>query len=152
MVLTIACAVLSRISASMKRCVAWAASSASTTAAWRCRRTNTVRPSQASTDFRREGICSSRHLCFHLTEKQHQEDGTKRKRGPVKSACPYNKALAMQHMRDEILGAVQDIEELLKLGSKMRSCPYYSTRLAIPPAQVRMSSLAPLQHCADLRI
>lgn len=48
--LPIASAVLSRISASMKRCVAWAASSSSMTAAWRCRRTNRVRPSHTSTD------------------------------------------------------------------------------------------------------
>lgn len=48
--LPIVSAVLSRISASMKRCVAWAASTSSTTAAWRCRRTNTVRPSHTSTD------------------------------------------------------------------------------------------------------
>lgn len=84
----------------------------------------------------------------HPTEKQHQEDGAKRKRGPAKSVCPYNKALALQHMRDEILGAVQDIEQLLKLGRETRSCPYYSTRLAIPSAQVRTSSLAPLSYCA----
>ncbi|XP_008336353.2 ATP-dependent DNA helicase DDX11-like [Cynoglossus semilaevis] len=39
-------------------------------------------------------------------------------------------------MRDEILGLVHDIEQLLKLGKEFRSCPYYSTRLAIPPAQL----------------
>lgn len=44
--LTFTCAVLSRISALTRRCVAWAASSESTTAAWRCRRTSTVRPSR----------------------------------------------------------------------------------------------------------
>lgn len=96
----------------------------------------------------REGVCGLCHLCFCLTEKQHQEDGAKRKRGPAKSTCPYYKAPALQHMRDEILGAVQDMEQLLKLGSKTRSCPYYSTRLAIPPAQVTTSSPAPLHHCA----
>lgn len=89
-----------------------------------------------------------RHLCFRLTEKQHQEDGAKRKRGPAKSTCPYNKAPALQHMRDKILGAVQDIEQLVKLGGETRSCPYYSARLAIPPAQVTTSSPMPLHHCA----
>lgn len=147
--LSFTCAVLSRISALTKRCVAWAAPSVSTTAAWRCRRTNTVRPSRTS-PIPQESVRGSHQLrqLFHLTEKQHHEDGAKRKRGPAKSVCPYNKALALQHMRDDILGAVQDIEQLLKLGQESRSCPYYSTRLAIPPAQVRTPSLAPLNYCA----
>uniref|UniRef100_A0A4W6DAQ4 DEAD/H (Asp-Glu-Ala-Asp/His) box helicase 11 n=1 Tax=Lates calcarifer TaxID=8187 RepID=A0A4W6DAQ4_LATCA len=69
-------------------------------------------------------------------EKQHHEEGVKRKRGPAKSVCPYNKALALQQMRDEVLGTVHDIEQLLKLGRETHSCPYYATRLAIPPAQL----------------
>lgn len=69
-------------------------------------------------------------------EKQNPEDGAKRKRGPAKSVCPFNKVLAMQQMRDDILGTVHDIEQLLKLGKDSHSCPYYSTRLAIPPAQL----------------
>ncbi|XP_056907524.1 ATP-dependent DNA helicase DDX11 isoform X1 [Takifugu flavidus] len=84
-------------------------------------------------------------------EKQHQEDGAKRKRGPAKSTCPYNKAPALQHMRDKILGAVQDIEQLLKLGSETRSCPYYSTRLAIPPAQLVVLPYQMLLHEATRR-
>ncbi|XP_060891263.1 ATP-dependent DNA helicase DDX11 isoform X1 [Labrus mixtus] len=69
-------------------------------------------------------------------EKQQHEDGAKRKRGPAKSVCPFYKASAMQQMRDDILGSVHDIEQLLKLGRRTHSCPYYSTRLAIPPAQL----------------
>ncbi|XP_041652395.1 ATP-dependent DNA helicase DDX11 [Cheilinus undulatus] len=69
-------------------------------------------------------------------EKQHHEEGVKRKRGQAKSVCPYYKASAMQQMRDDVLGSVHDIEQLLKLGRETHSCPYYSTRLAIPPAQL----------------
>ncbi|XP_074533636.1 ATP-dependent DNA helicase DDX11 [Halichoeres trimaculatus] len=69
-------------------------------------------------------------------EKQHHEEGVKRKRSAAKSVCPYYKASVMQQMRDDILGSVHDIEQLLKLGKETRSCPYYSTRLAIPPAQL----------------
>uniref|UniRef100_A0A4W6DAM5 DEAD/H (Asp-Glu-Ala-Asp/His) box helicase 11 n=1 Tax=Lates calcarifer TaxID=8187 RepID=A0A4W6DAM5_LATCA len=72
----------------------------------------------------------------HGEKKQHHEEGVKRKRGPAKSVCPYNKALALQQMRDEVLGTVHDIEQLLKLGRETHSCPYYATRLAIPPAQL----------------
>uniref|UniRef100_A0A3P8V111 DEAD/H (Asp-Glu-Ala-Asp/His) box helicase 11 n=1 Tax=Cynoglossus semilaevis TaxID=244447 RepID=A0A3P8V111_CYNSE len=63
-------------------------------------------------------------------------EGPKSRRGPAKSVCPYNKSTALNLMRDEILGLVHDIEQLLKLGKEFRSCPYYSTRLAIPPAQL----------------
>lgn len=78
--------------------------------------------------------------CLELQKNKHEkpeaEEGAKRKRGPAKSVCPFYKASAQQHMRDDILGAVHDIEQLLKLGRDLRSCPYYSTRLAIPPAQL----------------
>uniref|UniRef100_A0A673C9A1 ATP-dependent DNA helicase DDX11 n=1 Tax=Sphaeramia orbicularis TaxID=375764 RepID=A0A673C9A1_9TELE len=69
-------------------------------------------------------------------EKQQSEEGVKRKRGTAKSVCPFYKASAMQQMRDEVLGTVHDIEQLLKLGRETHSCPYYATRHAIPPAQL----------------
>ncbi|XP_061577917.1 ATP-dependent DNA helicase DDX11 [Cololabis saira] len=69
-------------------------------------------------------------------QKQHHEEGAKRKRGQAKSVCPYNKASALQQIRDGLLGAVHDIEQLLKLGKETHSCPYYGTRLAVPPAQL----------------
>lgn len=83
------------------------------------------------------------HLYLFLIspEKPHHEEGVKRKRGPAKSVCPYNKASALQQMRDDVLGAIHDIEQLLKLGKETHSCPYYATRLAIPPAQVNHCSL-----------
>lgn len=87
-------------------------------------------------DFSRESLF---HLSFHFVEKHHHEEGIKRKRGPAKSVCPYYKASALQQMRDVVLGAVHDIEQLLKLGRETHSCPYYATRLAIPPAQVTES-------------
>ncbi|XP_051808029.1 ATP-dependent DNA helicase DDX11 [Acanthochromis polyacanthus] len=69
-------------------------------------------------------------------EKQHRDEAAKRKRGPAKSECPYNKASALHQMRDEVLGTVHDIEQLLKLGKETHSCPYYASRLAVPPAQL----------------
>lgn len=76
------------------------------------------------------------HVCFS-DKGQPSVEGAKSRRGPAKSVCPYNKSTALHLMRDEILGLVHDIEQLLKLGKEFRSCPYYSTRLAIPPAQVQ---------------
>ncbi|XP_028306549.1 ATP-dependent DNA helicase DDX11 isoform X2 [Gouania willdenowi] len=81
-------------------------------------------------------------------EKQHHDDcgEAKRKRGPPKSVCPFNKAEALQQMRDEILGTVHDIEQLLKIGKEMHSCPYYSSRLAVPPAQLVVLPYQMLLH------
>ena len=31
---------------------------------------------------------------------------------------------------------IKDIEQLVSIGEELRACPYYGTRLAIPPAQV----------------
>uniref|UniRef100_A0A8C4IKM8 ATP-dependent DNA helicase DDX11 n=1 Tax=Dicentrarchus labrax TaxID=13489 RepID=A0A8C4IKM8_DICLA len=84
-------------------------------------------------------------------EKQHQEEGVKRKRGPAKSVCPYNKASALQQMRDDVLGTVHDIEQLLKLGRETHSCPYYSTRLAVPAAQLVVLPYQMLLHEATRR-
>uniref|UniRef100_A0A669F742 ATP-dependent DNA helicase DDX11 n=1 Tax=Oreochromis niloticus TaxID=8128 RepID=A0A669F742_ORENI len=84
-------------------------------------------------------------------EKHHHEEGVKRKRGPAKSVCPYNKASALQQMRDVVLGAVHDIEQLLKLGRETHSCPYYATRLAIPPAQLVVLPYQMVLHEATRR-
>ncbi|KAM7396648.1 hypothetical protein PAMP_019674 [Pampus punctatissimus] len=84
-------------------------------------------------------------------EKQHHEEGVKRKRGPAKTVCPYNKASALQQMRDEVLGTVHDIEQLLKLGRETHSCPYYATRLAIPPAQLVVLPYQMVLHEATRR-
>ena len=31
---------------------------------------------------------------------------------------------------------IKDIEQLVSVGEELNACPYYGTRLAIPPAQV----------------
>ncbi|XP_033490740.2 ATP-dependent DNA helicase DDX11 [Epinephelus lanceolatus] len=79
-------------------------------------------------------------------EKPHQEEGAKRKRGPAKSVCPYHKSSAMQQMKDEILGTVHDIEQMLKQGRETHACPYYTTRLAVPPAQLVVLPYQMLLH------
>lgn len=128
----------------MRRCDGWAACSALTTAAWRCRKTSTVRHSASKNkQYFAVFVIASLQLFCRLAEKQDVEDGAKRKRGPAKSVCPYNKASALQQMRNEILGSVHDVEHLLKLGKETHSCPYYAARLTVPPAQVSLST-----HCS----
>ncbi|KAM9815512.1 ATP-dependent DNA helicase DDX11 isoform 1-T1 [Syngnathus typhle] len=84
-------------------------------------------------------------------EKPHHDEGAKRKRGPPKSVCPYNKVSALQQMRDELLGSVLDIEQLLKLGRENHSCPYYATRLAVPQAQLVVLPYQMVLHEATRR-
>uniref|UniRef100_A0A8C7GAK6 ATP-dependent DNA helicase DDX11 n=1 Tax=Oncorhynchus kisutch TaxID=8019 RepID=A0A8C7GAK6_ONCKI len=77
--------------------------------------------------------------CMEMQKNKHGEnilEGGKRKRGASKAVCPYVGAQGLQTLRDTVLGAVRDIEQLLSLARETRSCPYYATRLAIPPAQL----------------
>ncbi|XP_034734747.1 ATP-dependent DNA helicase DDX11 [Etheostoma cragini] len=88
--------------------------------------------------------------CIEMQKNKHEkpqhEEGAKRKRGQAKSVCPYYKASALQQMRDDILGTVHDIEQMLKLGREKHSCPYYATRLAVPPAQLVVLPYQMLLH------
>ncbi|XP_068458600.1 ATP-dependent DNA helicase DDX11 isoform X2 [Clinocottus analis] len=84
-------------------------------------------------------------------EKPHHEAGAKRKRGPAKTACLYKKDSALQQMRDNILGTVHDIEQMMKLGRETHACPYYATRLAVPPAQLVVLPYQMLLHAATRR-
>ena len=36
---------------------------------------------------------------------------------------------------------IRDIEQLVSIGEELNACPYYGTRLAVPPAQVRHRTL-----------
>uniref|UniRef100_A0A8C7GCD9 ATP-dependent DNA helicase DDX11 n=1 Tax=Oncorhynchus kisutch TaxID=8019 RepID=A0A8C7GCD9_ONCKI len=79
--------------------------------------------------------------CMEMQKNKHDQrpkevEGGKRKRGASKAVCPYVGAQGLQTLRDTVLGAVRDIEQLLSLARETRSCPYYATRLAIPPAQL----------------
>lgn len=71
------------------------------------------------------------------TDKQNKaESEPKRRRGAVKASCSFSGYEKMMTMRDEVLASVRDIEQLVQHGRDAHTCPYYSTRLAIPAAQV----------------
>jgi len=53
-----------------------------------------------------------------------------------KNKCEMHKQVLMNELRDEVLTDVSDIEEIAKLGKEVKACPYYSTRLAIPEAEI----------------
>ncbi|XP_016402230.1 putative ATP-dependent RNA helicase DDX11-like protein 8, partial [Sinocyclocheilus rhinocerous] len=51
-------------------------------------------------------------------------------------------------MRDEVLVKVRDVEQLLQHGRETHTCPYYSTRMAIPAAQVVVLPYQSLLHAS----
>ncbi len=77
---------------------------------------------------------------------------TKRRRGVAKATCPFSGFESLMAMRDEVLVKVRDVEQLLQHGRETHACPYYSTRMAIPAAQVHthlmQHTLAQIQPCA----
>ena len=57
---------------------------------------------------------------------------------PVNRKCPFlpKDARPGQSFRNEALAGIHDIEDLVHLGMKLKVCPYYSTRSAIPASEV----------------
>lgn len=62
------------------------------------------------------------------TEMQRETNKTKR--------CPYMKFKQVNLLKEHILSSVQDIEDIVKKGRSIGSCPYYATRVAVPEAEV----------------
>jgi chromosome transmission fidelity protein 1 len=50
--------------------------------------------------------------------------------------CPYIKAKEVNHLKDDILSSVYDIEDLVSRGRAKGACPYYASRMAIPEAEL----------------
>lgn len=62
------------------------------------------------------------------TEMQRETNKEKR--------CPYMRAKQVNLLKEHILSSVQDIEDIVKKGRSLGSCPYYATRVAVPEAEV----------------
>ncbi|TSL75307.1 ATP-dependent DNA helicase DDX11 [Bagarius yarrelli] len=91
--------------------------------------------------------------CMELQKNKHGnpskvESEPKRRRGAAKPTCPFSGYEKMMTMRDEVLASVRDIEQLVQHGRDTHTCPYYSTRLAIPAAQVVVLPYQSLLHAA----
>lgn len=50
--------------------------------------------------------------------------------------CPYLNISKVRKLKEDILGTVQDIEDILSRGRTLGSCPYYASRMAIPEAEL----------------
>ncbi|XP_070612542.1 ATP-dependent DNA helicase DDX11 isoform X1 [Erythrolamprus reginae] len=69
-----------------------------------------------------------------------------KKRRVSRTVCPFNSYEPLQLLRDEVLVEVKDIEQLVSLGKKMKACPYYGSRYAIPAAQLVVLPYQMLLH------
>ncbi|KAF7699344.1 ATP-dependent DNA helicase DDX11 [Silurus meridionalis] len=91
--------------------------------------------------------------CMELQKNKHGKQNKadsepKRRRGAVKATCLFSGYEKMMTMRDEVLASVRDIEQLVQHGRGTHTCPYYSTRLAIPAAEVVVLPYQSLLHAA----
>ncbi|XP_066541762.1 ATP-dependent DNA helicase DDX11 isoform X2 [Hoplias malabaricus] len=91
--------------------------------------------------------------CMELQKNKHDKQSKsdsepKRRRGVAKATCPYSGYEKLMAMRDEVLVKVRDIEQLLQHGRDTHTCPYYSTRIAIPAAQLVVLPYQSLLHAA----
>lgn len=50
--------------------------------------------------------------------------------------CPYIKYKQVNHLKEDILTTVHDIEDLVSRGRTSGACPYYASRMAVPEADV----------------
>ncbi|KAI4902620.1 hypothetical protein NFI96_032937 [Prochilodus magdalenae] len=91
--------------------------------------------------------------CMELQKNKHDKQNKsdtepKRRRGVAKATCAFSGYEKLMAMRDEVLVKVRDIEELLQHGRDTHTCPYYSTRMTIPAAQVVVLPYQTLLHAS----
>ena len=65
-----------------------------------------------------------------------------------KLKCQMYKKTVMNDFKDEILADVLDIEDIVKVGRGVKACPYYTTRLAVPEAEIVIVPYNALLHSA----
>ncbi|XP_051953705.1 ATP-dependent DNA helicase DDX11 [Xyrauchen texanus] len=92
--------------------------------------------------------------CLEMQKNKHEkrdkeaDSEPKRRRGVAKATCAFSGFENLMSMRDEVLVKVRDVEQLLQHGRDKHTCPYYSTRLAIPAAQVVVLPYQSLLHAS----
>ncbi|XP_071988485.1 ATP-dependent DNA helicase DDX11-like, partial [Engystomops pustulosus] len=93
--------------------------------------------------------------CMEMQKNKHdkksEEPEGKKKRGGARLTCPYYAYEQMQHLRDEILAEVKDIEQLVTQAREAKACPYYASRYAIPAAQLVVLPYQTLLHDSTRR-
>lgn len=60
--------------------------------------------------------------------------------------CSYAKLKKVKDLKEQILSSVHDIEDIVKRGQAMGSCPYYAARMSVAEAEVVMLPYNNLLH------
>ena len=71
--------------------------------------------------------------CLELQKPSLADD---KKCGLKPSKMSSDDAQRVEDFRDSAIAQIQDIEDIANLGRKMKLCPYYASRAAIPPTEV----------------
>ncbi|XP_075066685.1 ATP-dependent DNA helicase DDX11 isoform X2 [Mixophyes fleayi] len=92
--------------------------------------------------------------CMEMQKNKHEkkvEESEGKKRRVSRLTCPFYSYEQMQFLRDEVFVEVKDIEQLVSQARKVKACPYYATRYAIPAAQVVILPYQMLLHDSTRR-
>ena len=79
-------------------------------------------------------------------KENNNEDSEKKKK---KGKCGFYSSQKVRDFSSHILSEVQDIEGLVEGAKEAATCPYYSTRAAVPEAEVVMLPYNMLLHGAQ---
>ena len=63
-----------------------------------------------------------------------ESKGDKQKNSRV--CCPFRRPAALRVLQAETLAQIRDVEETCTRGRELSACPYYTSRSAVPAAQV----------------
>ncbi|XP_065685204.1 ATP-dependent DNA helicase DDX11 isoform X1 [Hydra vulgaris] len=90
--------------------------------------------------------------CLDLQKKKKErkkdinQPKKKRKKEETSNGCPYYSSKKVHDFKDYVTMEVQDIEQIVKLGKDLNTCPYYGTRHTIPKAQLVVLPYQTLLH------
>ncbi|UJR22839.1 hypothetical protein I4U23_025869 [Adineta vaga] len=84
--------------------------------------------------------------CLDLQKQKKEKKTTKGKRQKTACGCAFLQQDRVECLSNDILGDAQDIEDVVKLGRELNSCPYYATRAAIAAAHLVILPYQTLMH------
>ncbi|XP_072040850.1 ATP-dependent DNA helicase DDX11-like [Amphiura filiformis] len=94
-------------------------------------------------------LVNDRCLEMQKNKKEPKKDQLQKKAKKQKipsTGCPYYNQNNMDMYKDSMAAQIHDMEQLLTRGKELKACPYYSTRYAIPGAQVVVLPYNTLLH------
>ncbi|CAF4647698.1 unnamed protein product [Rotaria sp. Silwood1] len=84
--------------------------------------------------------------CLDLQKQKKEKKTTKEKRQKTACGCSFLQHDRVECLSNDILSDVQDIEDVVKLGRELNTCPYYATRAAIAAAHLVVLPYQTLMH------